>query len=77
MNKISEKTLQSEERMAVCLKCMPKTRMMILRENSVKVTIHEWHSYGLTLNFQSGVNLQPGFKCQENFNIFRYFPVIL
>lgn len=59
MNKISEKTLQSEERMAVCLKCMPKTHMMTLRENSVKVTIHEWHSYGLTVNFQVGANLHP------------------
>lgn len=54
MNKKSENTLQSEERMTVCLKCMPKTHMMILRENSVKVTIHEWHSYRFTVNFQVG-----------------------
>lgn len=50
--------------------------MMILRESSVTVTIHEWHSYRLTANFQVGVNLQPGFNWQENFNIFKYFPMI-
>lgn len=62
--------------MTVCLKCMPKTHMMTLRENSVKETIHEWHSYGLTVSFQVGINLQPGFNCQEIFIIFKYFPMI-
>lgn len=60
----------------MCLICMLKTHMMTLRENLMKVTIHKWHTYGLTDNFQVGANLQPGFKSQEDFNIFKYFPMI-
>lgn len=62
--------------MDMCLTCMLKTHMMTLRENLVKETIHKCHSYELTVNFQVGANLQPGFKCGENFNIFKSFPMI-
>jgi len=50
--------------------------MMMLRENLVKVTLHKWHSYGLIVKSRVVANFQPGFKYQENFYIFKYFPMI-